>query len=418
MSSGVSGGLLTDRIGVGVVTRVVPRDVVDEVLLATGRREKRRRLLPARVVVYFVLAMSLFFDDAYEEIIRKLVWGLDFLGVWRKEWSVPTTGAVSQARARLGEEPLRELFQRVAVPVARPGTTGAWLGSLRLMAIDGTMFDVADTPGNAAEFGRYHGCGVVGPFPQARVVGLLECGTHAVVAAGIGGIGVGEHKLARELLPFVETDMLVMADRGFYGLQLWTEFLDTGAELLWRVPSSVHLPVHETFADGSYRSVLATARAQRLLKNKTARDLGITEPDGLAVRVIEYEITNRETRGERIRLITSITDPTDAPAMELAAAYHQRWEIEISLAELKTTQRGGQRVLRSKSPEMVRQEIWGLLLTHYAIRALIREAADDLGEDPDRISFIRSLRVIRRQVSDQAAFSPSTTQESDDANNP
>ena len=217
--------------------------------MATGRREKRRRLLPARVVVYFVLAMSLFFDDAYEEIIRKLVWGLDFLGVWRKEWSVPTTGAVSQARARLGEEPLRELFERVAVPVAQPGTTGAWLGSLRLMAIDGTMFDVADTPGNDAEFGRYHGPDVTGPFPQARVVGLLECGTHAVVAAGIGGIGVGEHKLARKLLPFVETDMLVMADRGFYGLQMWTQFLDTGAELLWRVPSTVHLPVHETFAD-------------------------------------------------------------------------------------------------------------------------------------------------------------------------
>ena len=418
MNSSVSRGLLTDRIGIGVLTRIVPRDVVDEVLLATGRREKRRRLLPARVVVYFVLAMSLFFDDGYEELIRKLVWGLEFLGVWRKEWSIPTTGALSQARARLGEEPLRELFDRVAVPTARPGTRGAWLGSWRLMAIDGTVFDVADTPGNEAAFDRYRGPDKPGPFPQARVVGLAECGTHAIVVADIGGVRTGEHELARNLIPFIEPDMLVMADRGFYGLHMWTQFLATGADLLWRVSNSVGLPAYEVLPDGSYRSVLATAREQRLLKNKTARDLGITEADGIAVRVIEYEIANREGHGERIRLITSIIDPLDAPAIELAAAYQQRWEFEISLAELKTTQRGSRRVLRSKSPDMVRQELWGLLLTHYAIRTLIREAADDLNEDPDRISFIRTLRVIRRQVTDQAAFSPSPTEESNHPNNP
>ncbi len=182
----VGNGRLTDRISIGVLARVVPRDLVDEVLLETKRREQRTRLLPARVVVYFTMVMCLFFDDDYEEVMRKLVGTLRWLGSWKGDWTVPTTGAISQARVKLGPEPLKLLFERVAVPVAGRGTKGAWLRSRRLMAMDGFFLDVADTPDNAAHFGRSTNGPKASALPQVQVVALAECGTHAVVAATVG----------------------------------------------------------------------------------------------------------------------------------------------------------------------------------------------------------------------------------------
>jgi hypothetical protein len=234
------GGRLTDRIGIGVLTRLVPRDVVDEVLAETGRREKRSRLLPAHAVVYFVMAMAIF-SDGYEEVMRRLVGGLQLMRVWQKEWSVPTTGAISQARERLGEAPLKTLFEKIAEPLAVAGTPGAWLGPRRLMAIDGVKLDVPDTPANIGGFGRPGGL-TRRPFPQIQVIGLGECGTHAVVAAEIGTVSVGERELAEKLAPALEPGMLVMADRGFYSFQLWAEFMVTGADLLFRVASGVNPP--------------------------------------------------------------------------------------------------------------------------------------------------------------------------------
>jgi hypothetical protein len=364
------------------------------------------RLLPARVVVYFVLAMCLFYQDGYEEVMRKLVSGLRFLKTWRSTWRVPTTGAITQARVRLGEEPLRLLFERVAAPMARPGTAGAWVRSWRLMAIDGVQLDVPDTQVNFEEFGKGSHKGVPGGFPQARVVGLGECGTHAIVAAQIGSLKVGERELTEQLLPNFESDMLVMADRGFYSLDLWKQARATGADLLWRVSASVDLPVLETLPDGSYRSVLADVIARQRYRRHIRAGRSDATLEGIPVRVIEYEITDRASSGEIFCLITSILEPEQASAMELAATYHQRWEFEVALAEIETYQRGAGRVLRSKSPAMVRQEIWALLLTHYAIRDLMRRAADDIELDPDRLSFTRSLHVIRRQITDQAGFSP------------
>jgi hypothetical protein len=405
---GSSYGRLTDVIGIGVLSRLVHRDLVDEVLIETGRVEKRSRLLPARVVVYYVMALCLFFGDGYEEVMRLLVDGLQHLRSWRKDWQVPTTGAISQARRRLGAEPLRVLFERVARPCARPGSRGGWLRSWRLMAIDGFVLDAPDTPDNREAFGSSGGQKNPAPFPQVHLVGLGECGTHAIVAARMGPWRANERALAEDLVGEFEPGMLIVADRGFYGFRLWQLAAASGAELLWRMPAGPNLPVVRWLPDGSYESFLLDPKVRNRRGNqKHRRSATVEEPSGPAVRVIEYEVTNRDGKGEIFCLITTIMDPEEASAVELAEAYNQRWEFESSLDEIKTHQRGGGGVLRSKSPEMVKQEIWALLLTHYAVRHLMQEAADEADHDSDRVSFIRSLRVIRRQVTSQAGFSPS-----------
>ena len=392
---------LTDRIGIGVLTRLLPRDLVDEVIAEAGRREQRRRLLPARVVVYYVLALCLFFGEGYEEVMRRLVGGLQFMNSWSTEWTVPTTGAICQARQRLGAQPLRLLFERVAVPMARPGTPGAWVAGRRLMAIDGFVLEVADTPANEAEFGR-SGSGKYTPFPQVRVVGLGECGTHAIVAAAFAGFRTPERELAHQLLGALEPGMLAVADRG----------PDVAAGPGHRRGPAV---AGASYGDparrpGPPRWVLPVIPARpegAPAPRRPDRQGGyVEEQTGIPVRVVEYEVDGQGDSGEIFCLVTTLTDPEEITAVELAAAYRQRWEFETALDELEIHQRGPARILRSKSAEMVKQEIWALLLAHYAIRDLICQAASQADIDPDRLSFIRSLRVIRRQITDQTAFSP------------
>jgi hypothetical protein len=397
---------LTDSISIGVLARVVRRETIEEVLAETHRKERRVRLLPAHVVVYFVIALAIF-QDGYEEVVRRLVGGLQFMRAWRDEWTVPTTGALTRARRRLGEAPMRSLFDRVARPLAGEGTPGAWLGGRRLMAIDGVQIDVPDTPANVAEFGIAVG-GTRRPFPQIRVVGLGECASHAVVAAQIGGIHTGERELARDLVGHVSPEMLVLADRGFYSFEFWQHYLVTGADLLWRVNISLKLPVVRVFDDGSFLSEVVTHKARgSSYKIPLSAVQDPRDATHIPVRVIEYTVEGSgSNEPEFFRLVTSILDPDDLSAVDLAAAYHERWEYEMSLKEIETQLLRSDRGLRSKSPEMVRQELWGLLLAHYGIRALMIEAADKADLDPDRLSFIRSLNVVRRQVTDQAAFSP------------
>lgn len=402
------GGLLTDRIGIGVLTRLVPRDLIDEVLAETCRKERRSRLLPAHVVVYFVMALAIF-RDGYEEVMRRLTGGLMFMRAWRKDWAVPTTGAISLARERLGEAPVRVLFERVAVPVAAPGAPGAWLGSRRLMAIDGVKLDVPDTPANVAGFGRPGGV-TRRPFPQIQVLGLGECGTHAVVAARIATLAVGEREAAAGLLEAMEPGMLVIADRGFFSFGFWRDCLLTGADLLFRVASGVKLPVLQVLPDGSFLSEVARHKVRSAgFRVPLAAAADPANATHIPVRVIEYTVTTAgSARPETFRLVTTITDPDDVTAIELAAAYQQRWEYEISLREIETQMLDPGGGLRSRTPELVRQELWGLLLAHYAIRALMAEAAA-AGLDPDQLSFMRSISLTRRQVTDQAAFSPRQT---------
>jgi hypothetical protein len=381
---------LSDRIAIGVLTQAFPPGLVDEVIAETGRGEKRSRLLPARVVVYFVLAMCLFFGQGYEEVARLLGEGL---GDGRRSWRVPTTAAIGRARRRLGVEPLKVLFGRVCRPVAVLGTAGAWYRCWQLVAVDGTTLDLADTEANDEFFGRPGSGRGMGAFPQARMVGLAECGTHAVFGAALGPLSVSEQTLSRQLFAHLRAGMLLLADRGFYGFELWQAARASGADLLWRVKKNAALPVMRVLEDGSYLSTIHAEPDRRSRRNP------------VTVRVVEYTLA-RTGEATVYRLVTTLLDPKEAPARELAALYAQRWEIETTLDEIKTHQRGPGLVLRSKYPWGVEQEVYGLLLVHHAIRQLMHQAALHEGIDPDRLSFTRSLRVVRRQVPAQAGLSP------------
>jgi hypothetical protein len=408
-------GRWTDQVSLGVLASSVPRDVIDDAVAACGRRARRSDgKLPPHVMTYFAMAMALFADDDYEEVAARLAGGLGSWGCWDARWGAPTSGGIARARGRLGFEPLRDIFAQVAVPVADLLTRGAFLGPRRLMAIDGFEWDAPDTPGNAAEFGYPAGGADRAGFPKVRVVTVSECGSHAVVDAEIGGIagkGSGEQSLARRLYRRLEEDWLLIAGRNFYNWQDWRTAADTGAALLWRVKSDLALPALGILPDGSYRSVLVNPKVtgkarQKLIEDARAGE-DLDEGKATAVRVVEYEVPDREGdgKGELIALVTTITSPQAAPAPALAQAYHERWEHETGNAQLKTHLRGPGRVLRSKSPDMVRQEIYGYLLAHHAISALICRAATEADIDPDRVKFTRTLRIVRRAVG-PAAFPP------------
>jgi hypothetical protein len=390
---------LSDHISIGVLTRVFPPELVDEVVAEAGRVEQRHRLLPARVVVYYVLAMALFADSSYEEVMRQLTEGLAWASDWQQVWEVPSKVAISLARRRLGREPLELLFGAVAQPLADEATRGAFYRGLRLMSLDGTCVDVADTPANEEEFGRSGSSRREGggAFPQLRLVGLAECGTHAITSAALGPYTSSEQALTDRLLGCLGKGMLCLADRNFYSFKRFGNARQTGAQLLWRVKANLVLEREKTLPDGSYLTRIYPSQNDRRAKR-----------DGELVRVVEYSLDDPglEETEQRYRLLCTILDPEQAPASELAALYSERWEIEGALDELKTHQRGPRAVLRSKHPDGVYQEAYGYLCTHYAIRRLMHDAALVGALDPDRLSFTRSLRAARRSTRTQPGFSP------------
>ena len=394
---------MSDHISIGVLTRVFPPELVDRVVLEAGRLEQRHRLLPARVVVYYVLAMALFSDASYEEVMRALVEGLAWVSGWAQVWEVPAKGSIFKARSRLGREPLELLFEAVARPLASEATRGAFYRQWRLMSLDGTCLDVADTPANEQEFGRPGSSRREGggAFPQLRLVALSETGTHAICAAAMGPLSSGENALADELVPRLQPGMLCLADRGFYSFERFTNASKTGAQLLWRVGSHMLLPREQQLPDGSYLT--------RIYKNQPDQR---AHRDGRQVRVVEYQLDNGLSDPEqRYRLLSTILEADQAPAGELGVLYHERWEIENALDELKIHQRGPRVVLRSKQPDGVYQEAYGYLCTHYAIRRLMHDAALTGDLDPDRLSFTRSLRAARRSARTQPGFSPPDDQQ-------
>ena len=348
---------LSDHVSIGVLTRTYPPDLVDRVIAECGRTEQRQRLLPARVMVYYAMALALFSEGSYEEVMRSLVEGLDWASGWQRPWTVPSRVAIAKARRRLGAEPVRALFEQAAKPLARKKTKGAFCGELCLMAIDGTTLDLADTEANEEAFGR-PGSGRgegKGAFPQLRAVGLAECGTHAIVDVELGSTKTGEGTLAAKLWGRLKPGTLVICDRLFYSFKAWQTARASGADLLWRAKANLILPVDEVLADGSYRSRLYDSADRKR-----------TSPE--PVRVIEYELDDPGQTGKRrYRLLTTLADAETYPAERLAAAYPERWEFETTLDELKTHQRGPGLVLRSKRPEGVYQEFYGYLLVHYAI---------------------------------------------------
>lgn len=387
---------LSDLVSVGLLTRVFPPGLVDEVIAEAGRTEQRNRTLPARVMAYFAVGMALYSEGSYEDVLGQLTDGLAWTSGWSETYTPPSKSAIFQARQRLGAEPIAALFTRVAKPLATPALAGSWLAGRRLVAVDGACLDVADTPENAAFFGRPGvNKGEQAAFPQARLVGLAECGTHALFAAQIGKYSESEATLTERLLTALTPGMLLLADRGFFSYSLWRKASATGADLLWRIrtDSAGPKPTHvEDLDDGSWLADL---------RKSTDRH---GEP--MRVRVVDYTIDDGRENPVSYRLFTTMLDPAEVAAVELAAAYHERWEIELALDELKTHQRGPRIVLRSKSPELVQQEIWGHLCCHYAIRTLMTDAAHHSGHDPDRVSFVAALRIARSSVAPRGAFSP------------
>ena len=393
---------LSDLVSVGLLTRVFPPELVDEVIAEAGRTEQRRRALPARSMAYFAVGMALYSEGSYEDVMAQLTDGLSWSSGWAESYVAPSKSGIFQARARLGAAPVEALFRRVAAPLAEPDTPGSWLAGRRLVAIDGTCVDVADTVDNDAFFGRAGvSKGERAAFPQARVVALAECGTHAILDAEVGPYTTSEVDLAGPLLDRLKPGMLVLADRGLASFALWRRAAATGADLLWRFRNGTNaLTPHllQELPDGSYLA--------QIVPSAKARKQG-TEP--ITVRVIDYTVNDGRGSAETYRLMTTILDPHEASAEELALAYAERWEIENTFDELKTHQRGPRTVLRSKSPELVHQEIWGHLCCHYAIRVLMTDAAAAGGRDPDRVSFVAALRIARRSIAHQGDFPPSPT---------
>ena len=391
-----AGSRITDYISLGVVAKFFPREKVAAVLEETGRASVRERDLPAHVVVYYVIALALYMRSSYREVLRCLLEGVPWLLDPSAAVKVAGRSGISQARSRLGPEPLRKLYAAIVAPIAEKRTQGAWYRQWRLISLDGSTLDTADTVENEKAFGRPGASRGSSAFPKIRLVALLENGTHVLWAARMSPYRTDEITLAQEVVPALGKGMLCLADRFFPSYKLWRKAAHTGAELLWRTRQNARLDVDQRLPDGSHLSRIYASTSDRRNQRK-----------GIVVRVIDYRLKDVKEAEPIYRLITTILDPAQAPAKELAALYHQRWEIETALDELKTHLRGAQIVLRSKTPELVKQEFWGLLMAHYAIRGLMHEAALKAGEDPDRLSFLHAVRVVQRRMARYAAIPPS-----------
>jgi hypothetical protein len=391
-----AGSRITDYISLGVITKFFPLEEVRARLVQTKRTSVRERDLPAHVVVYYVIALALYMRSSYREVLRCLLEGVQWLMDPSAPVKVAGKSGISQARTRLGAEPLKRLYEAVVAPIAEKHTWGAWYRHWRLISLDGSTLDTADTAENEEAFGRPGASRGSSAFPKIRFVALLENGTHVLWNARMASYATDEITLARDVVPALQKDMLCLADRFFPSYKLWQAAAKTGADLLWRVRQNARLEVERRLSDGSYLSHIYASTSDRRNRRKP-----------IVVRVIEYRLKDVPGADPIYRLITTILDSSAAPAKELAALYHERWEIETALDELKTHLRGAQIVLRSKTPELVRQEFYGLLMAHYAIRGLMHEAALRADEDPDRLSFLHSVHVIQRRMARFVAIPPS-----------
>ncbi len=391
-----AGSRITDYISLGVVAKFFPLEKIREILEQTKRASARERDLPAHVVVYYVIALALYMRSSYREVLRCLLEGVQWLLHPSAQIKVAGKSGISQARSRLGVEPVKRLYEAVVRPIAEKRTGGAWYRQWRLVNLDGSTLDVADTAENEQAFGRPGASRGSSAYPKIRFVGLLESGTHVLWGAHMDKYKTDEITLAARAVPALRQGMLCLADRFFPAYDLWRKAAQTGADLLWRVRKNARLEVDKRLADGSYLSRIYRSTSDRRNRRKA-----------VVVRVIEYRLKDVPGAEPIYRLITTILDPKLAPAKELAALYHERWEIETALDELKTHLRGAQIVLRSKTPELVRQEFYGLLMAHFAIRGLMHEAALQADEDPDRLSFVHAVHVVQRRMPRYVAIPPS-----------
>jgi hypothetical protein len=394
---------ITHLLSTGVLASACPRTLVEKVLQETGKASQRVRLLPATAVVYYVMALSLWREVPLEEVFRVICEGLSWLGNECTATPKICKASISQARTKLGSDVMKRLADEVLSPLAPPGAIGAWYRGFRLMALDGSVLDLPDNEEVAEHFGYPSSSRGEAAFPQVRILSLVETGTHAIVGAEFGPYRVSEQKLAGMLLPTkLMPDMLLLADRNFYGYWLWKSCSEK-SNLLWRVKTNLILTKEQMLPDGSYIS--------RVYDSKNH-----AKNDPIVVRVIEYVLKKSDKPQERYRLLTNILDPNNGPAKELASLYHERWEIETSFNEVKTGLKGRSTLIRSRTPDLIKQEVWGLLMTHYAIRSLMAKAAWAKHMDPDKLSFINSVRIVKRKLPHVAASPPCETEDAEEDN--
>jgi hypothetical protein len=391
-----AGSRITDYISLGVVAKAFPLAAIHSVLAETKKASIRQRDLPAHVVIYYVIALALYMRSSYREVLRCLLEGIQWLRDPSVNLRVAGKSGISQARTRLGWEPVKQVHDQLVQPIAVRNTKGAWYRQWRLVSLDGSTLDIADEQANEDAFGRPGVSRGSSAYPQIRFVSLVENGTHVLFGSTMDAYAKGEITLAKEVLPNLRKGMLCLADRNFFGFELWKQAQATGADLLWRVKKNMRLACEKRLPDGSYLSRIYPS--ERDWRHKT---------NGIVVRVIDYQLDGVADAEPLYRLVTTILDHEKAPAQELAALYHERWEIETALDELKTHLRGSQVVLRSKTPDLVRQEFYGFLMAHFAIRGLMHEAALKANEDPDHLSFLHAVRVVRRKMSTYNAIPPS-----------
>jgi hypothetical protein len=390
------GTRITDYISLGVISKTFPMDKVKEILQRMDKSSQRQRDLPAHVMVYYVIALALYMQVSYREVLRCLLEGLQWLQEPGKKVRVAGKSGISQARTRLGYGPVMALHDDVVKPIATKKTKGAWYRRWRLASLDGSTMDVADTEANVRQFKRPGASRGKSAYPKVRFVCLVENGTHVLFGTRMAGYDIGEVTLAKQVIVNLGPDMVCLADRNFFGFELWEQARRTGAELLWRVKEYLNLPCLKRLDDGSYLSKIYPSKKDRR-----------HDTNGVAVRVIEYKLEGIEGAEPIYRLLTSLLDPRKAPAHELAVLYHERWEIETALDELKTHLRGCRIILRSKMPDLVTQEFFGLMMAHFAIRGLMHEAALKQDVDPDRLCYVHAVRVIRRKLPHFVALPPS-----------
>jgi len=398
------GPRLSDYLSASLLAQVYPSPLIDATLNTHCCNSKRIRSVSAVSGTYFCMALSLYPEAAYEQVFSVVAQGLSWMQGRETDITV-TKSSISELRTKIGYKPLQSLVTCACPPLADPKRhPDAFYAGLRLVAIDGSNFEVPDEAKNVTAFG-YPGSrtGHAG-YPQAQCAVLVECATHAIIAANIDAYRAAEWTVCQPLLPSLKAGMLCLADRGFNGYHHWQTAKATGADLLWRCQANRKLPVIKALADGSYLSVIYPARLSSV-KQRQASDLGIT------VRVIDYALpgTAQIQTNERYRLLTSLLDDKAAPALELAALYHERWEIEAVFDELKTHLLQTRRVLRSKTPDLVRQEFYGWVLAHYAVRWLMHQAATSHRLAGRSLSFTANVHLLRRAQPQSGSFPPSAT---------
>jgi hypothetical protein len=368
------------------IETVIPIEKINQAIELTQSQEERKRRLPTHLVVGLVIAMSLWSKDSIVDVFKNLAdgWSNQWIRLGQ-HWRTPSKSSLSEARQRVGPQVMSQLFALVARPLATPDTPGAFLNGLRLMTVDGTVFDVPDTEANARVLG-YPGSrpGTQSAFPKARLVLLVEAGTHLLADALMCPYRMGERVRVLKLLRSVSEGMLLMWDRGLHSYKMVRAALKRGCHILGRVPANVKFEVVKPLADGSYLSWIAPDGKSKKKGGKR-----------IQVRVIEYAIEDGQQ--QVYRLVTDLLDLAMFPALLLAQEYHQRWEVENTLDELKTHLNGRKTLIRSKNPRAVVQEIYGWLLAHWAVRCLMFQAAEHT-ESPLRLGFTGSLRVVRRAV--------------------